>query len=195
MHEVRASREAHGGDLALDSLGLGRLDMCLDGPWPAGKVAAELPQGDDVVRVHGQLVHGDVVRRVLGVRPAQDGAGGGIQDVLGVGAGEVGGEGHVEGVVYGGVGGRGRHYGGDAVGSLVVLLLLRRHRGHSHGIVGRSWLHAKARRHPVRPVPHVGELVHVDGVGGVAVQKVSCLPVSVDVDVGGRWSAVGTDDT
>jgi hypothetical protein len=44
-------------------------------------------------------------------------------------------------------------------------------------------------------VPHVGELVHGEGVGGVAVQEVSCLPVSVDVDVGGRWSAAGTDDT
>ena len=166
--------------------------MGLDGPWPAGQVVAELPQGDDVVGVHGQLVYGDVIRRVLGVRPAQHGAGGGIQDILSVGSGEVGGEGHVEGVVDGGIGGRGRHYGGDAVGSLVVLLLLRRHGGHSHGIVGRSRLHAKAGSHPVRPVPHVGELVHVDGVGGVAVQKVSCLPVSVDV--GGR-STVGMDDT
>lgn len=182
MHQVRASREAHGGDLALDSLWLGRLDVGLDGPGPVGQVVAELPQVDDVVRVHGQLVHGDVVWRVLGVRPAQDGAGGGIQDVLGVGAREVGGEGHVEGVVDGGVGGRGRHYGRDAVGSLLLLLLLRRHRGQAHGVVGRLRLHPKARAHPLRPVPHVGQLVHGEGVGGIAVQRVSCLPVSVDIE-------------
>lgn len=82
------------------------------------------------------------------------------------------------------------------MGALVLLLLLlRRHRGHSHGAVGRLRLHAKAGTHPFRPVPHVGKLVHGEGVGGVAVQEVSCLPVSVDVDVGGRWSAAGTDDT
>lgn len=146
--------------------------MGLDGARAVRQVAAELPQGDDVVCVHGQLVHGHVVWRVLGMRPPQDGTGGGIQDVLGVGAGQIGREGHVEGVVDRGVGRRGRHHGGYAVSALVLLLLLlllRRHRGHPHGIVGRLRLHAKARPHPLRPVPHVGQLVHGESVGGIAV--------------------------
>lgn len=58
-----------------------------------------------MVGVHGQLVYGDVIRRVLRVRPAQDGASGGIQDVLSVGAREIGGEGDIEGVGDGGVAG------------------------------------------------------------------------------------------
>ena len=148
MHEVRASRETYCGDLALHPLRLRRLNMGLDRPRTIRQVGAELPQVEDVVRVYGQLVHGYVVRRVLGVRPAQDRASSGIQDVLGIGAREVGREGHVEGVVDRGVGGRGGHYGRDA--SLIVLLLLGCHRGQAHGVmVGRLRLHPKARAHPL----------------------------------------------
>jgi hypothetical protein len=186
VHQIRASRETHSGDLTLDPLGFRELGVGLDGPRTAGQVIAELPEVDDVVCVHGELVDGDVVRRVLGVRPPQHRARGGIEDILGIRAREIRRKWHIEGVVYRSVGGL---EGGGAVRG--GRLVRRRHRGHAH-IVGVLGLHAKARAHPLGPVAHVGQLVHIEGVvGKVVVKRVSSLPVND----GGRSSAGGTDDT
>ena len=55
--------------------------------------------------MNGQVVDRYVIRSILRVRPSNDGIGGGVQDLLGVRAGEVGGEGNIEGEVNGSIGG------------------------------------------------------------------------------------------
>lgn len=94
------AREADGGDLALDMLRDGGDDVGLDGERASGDVLAHFPQLGEVVGVDGELVDGDIIGGFGRVCPAQDGVGGGVQDVLGVGAGQLGGEGDVEGMVY-----------------------------------------------------------------------------------------------
>lgn len=53
--------------------------------------------------MYRQLVHGDVIRGVFGMGPAQDCIGSGMENILSVGAGKIGGEGNVEGVENGGI--------------------------------------------------------------------------------------------
>lgn len=48
-----------------------------------------------------ESVDGDIVGGLDGMSPAEDGIGGGVENVLGVGAGEIGGKGDVEGIVDG----------------------------------------------------------------------------------------------
>lgn len=64
----------------------------------------------EVVQVLGmdrQLVHLDIVGGVFGVSPAKDSIGSRVQNVFGVGAGQVGGEWDVERVVNRSIGGLG----------------------------------------------------------------------------------------
>ena len=127
-HLVRAG-EADRGDLALDMLRDSRDDVGLDGERAGGDVLAHLPQLGEVVGVNGELVDRDIVGCFGRVCPAQDGVGGGMQDVLGVGSGQLGGEGDVEGMVYDGVDDLGWSYGG---GTLRRHLVVRMETLHGH---------------------------------------------------------------
>lgn len=73
--------------------------MSLDLEGAAGDVLADLAEVREVLGVDGQLVDTHVIGSVFGMGPSEDGVGGGMEDVLGVGTGEVGGERNVEGVV------------------------------------------------------------------------------------------------
>lgn len=122
--------------------------MGLDGQRAVGDVLAELPQIRDVLGVDGQLVDRDIVGSILGVRPTQDGAVRGIEDILRIGAREVRGEGNVEGVVNVGLLGGGREDGRLPVRSGLVLGRDRGHIVHIHVVRVRP-RHAKARAHPL----------------------------------------------
>lgn len=88
---------------------------------------------------------GDVIGNLGRMRPPEDGIGGSVEDVLGVGTGQVGREGDVEGMVDDGVADLGRGYRRradahtDAGSDLVVWMeALHRHtqvgsRGHAEG--------------------------------------------------------------
>lgn len=53
----------------------------------------------------GKVIYGNIVGGVSRMRPAKNGFAGGMEDLLGVGTGEVRGERNIEGEVDGGVGG------------------------------------------------------------------------------------------
>lgn len=78
----------------------------------------------------GELVDGDIIGCFGRMCPAQDGVGGGMQDVLGVGAGQLGGEGDVEGMVYDGVADLGWSYGGSTLRRHLVVRMETLH-GHA----------------------------------------------------------------
>lgn len=54
--------------------------------------------------MHGELPHGNVIGGILGMCPSKDGIRGRVEDVLGIGAGEIGGEVDVKRVVNHGIG-------------------------------------------------------------------------------------------
>lgn len=107
----------------------------------AGDVLACLSQLVEVLGVDGELIYWNVIGSLLGVGPSQDGIGCCVQDIFGVGAGQVGREGHVEGVVDEGVG----SLRGYRRCSLVRNLLMGRwHRWH-----GVPRWHSEGRAHPL----------------------------------------------
>lgn len=95
--------------------------------------------------MNGELVDRHIIGGFGRVCPAQDGVGGGMQDVLGVGAGQLGCEGDVERVVYDGVADLGWSYGR---GSLRSHLVVRMETLHGHAQVGPR-RHAKGGTHPL----------------------------------------------
>lgn len=145
--KVERTREADGGDLALDMLWVGGNDMGVDGQGTDGDVLAHLPQSGEVVGVDGQLVDGDVIWGLGGVRPPEDCIGSSVEDILGVWAGQVGGEGDVEGMVDDRVADLRRCYGRDTH-SLWVDFVVRMVALHRHGQIGPRG-HAKGGTHPL----------------------------------------------
>lgn len=112
----------------------------------------------------GQLVHLDIVGGVFGVSPSQDGVGSRVQNILGVGAGQVGGEGDVERVVNRGIGGLGVREG---VARLWRVFGMRVHLVDGH--IGAS--HAKVGAHPLGPMTHVRQLIHCESTDGRSGQR------------------------
>lgn len=96
----------------------------------------------------------DVIGGILRMRPSEDGIGGGVQDFLGVGTGEVGREGDVEGVGDGGVGSL-RVDEGRARMRDIFWMGVDWVAGH----VGTA-THSKVGTHPLGPVPHICQFVH-----------------------------------
>lgn len=79
--------------------------MSFDGQRAAGQIPAEPAQVCQVLGVGRELKDVDIVGSVLWVCPSQDGIGGSVQNVFGVGPSQVRGKRDVERVVYRGVGG------------------------------------------------------------------------------------------
>lgn len=128
--------------------------MGVDDELCLGYFLAYLPQMGKVMGVYRQFEDGHVVGCVFRVRPSHDGVGSGVEDVLGVRAGKFGREGHVERVVDRGIDGLGGGYRRGALGSN---LLVRVYAWHAH-IRSR---HAEVGAHPLGPVTHVCQLIHV----------------------------------
>lgn len=105
--------------------------------------------------MYRKFVDLDIVGGVFGVSPAEDSVGGGMKDILGVGADKIGSEGHVEGVLNRGVGGLRRGHGSTSLGSI---LSVRVHGVHSE--VGIGTAHSEIGAHPLGPVTHVGQFIH-----------------------------------
>lgn len=79
--------------------------MGFNGQWSNRQVPAESSEIGQILSMNWQLVNLYIVRSIGRVRPPEDCVGGGMDNVLGVWAREVGGEWHVERVVDGGIGG------------------------------------------------------------------------------------------
>lgn len=106
VYEIRRTRQANGNDLlALAVIRVRSPNVCLDRQRASGQVSTEPAKRAEAFGVGGQLVDADIVRGVCRVRPAKDGVGGGMENILGVWAGKVRRERDVEGAVNRGIGG------------------------------------------------------------------------------------------
>lgn len=139
------AREADRSDLTLEVFRGGRNDVSLDGEGAVRDVLACLPQSTQVLGVYREVVDGDVVGGFGRVCPSEDGVGGSVQDVLGVGPCQIGGERDVEGMVDDGVAYLWWSYRGSALGSDLVVRMESLHR---HGQIW-SRRHAKGGTHPL----------------------------------------------
>lgn len=94
----------------------------------------------------------DIVRCVLWVRPSQNGIGGSVQNVFGVGTSQIRGKRDVERVVYRSVGGgRSERQARLGDGFRVLVQVVHGHAGPTH---------AEVWTHPLGPVAHVRQLIH-----------------------------------
>lgn len=162
MDKFGRAGEADCDDLAPHACGLALRgdDVGLDCEQAVGQGFAEVLEGLEVLCVHGQLEDGYIVWGVSGMGPFHDRVARGVEDLLCVWAGKVGGEGDVEGVVDGRVGGgRGGREGGAGRGGLLMGV----NGGHVH-----VWCPGggpKVWAHPLRPMTHIGKLLHGRGRG------------------------------
>lgn len=167
VNHLLGTSEADGGDLsALGGLGGGRDDVGLDVEGTIGDVLAGLPKVGEVLSMDRQFADLDIIGSIDRMCPSHDSILIGMEDILGVGPGEVGREGDVEGVVDDGIAGRlkrlGHRYRGSLLRQRIAARLVHGVRVHRH--VGVGTTHAEVGAHPLGPVTHIGKLVH-DGPG------------------------------
>lgn len=149
--EALGSSLEGGNDLGLRG-GDGSLDTARTG---LGDLTAELLQRLDVGGMDGQHMDGSTIGGAFGKRPTLEGTGTGVNDILGIGAGQGRGKGHIHGQIDGRVDAGGRRHGGSPMRAT------KRMRGQIRSVRPG---HAKRRGHPFPAMTglagKIGDLVH-----------------------------------